>query len=158
MLDILSGALASAKAAGDIGKSLLTLRDEEKIRASVYELRSSLMELQQHVLDAKEEQLRLLNRIAELETRLADKAAQEEQRARYQLHRFEGGGFAYVLRPELQGDEPEHYLCSNCYAHGQYIILQPAGSNLWTGYKCPQCETVIELASSPTARPFMEIY
>jgi hypothetical protein len=157
MLDMLSGALASAKTASEMGKTILELRDGEKIRAAVFELRSQLMELQQHVLDAKEEQLRLLERNAELETRLADKAAEDQLRARYRLLQLDGGSFAYVLRHESHGDEPLHYLCATCYVDHRHVILQPAGSNFWTGYKCPACETVITVTSRPTAGPSIDI-
>ena len=139
----MAAALASMKTATDIATALLRFKTDAAVQSQAVDLTGALLQVQQQLLGAQMEQMSQSKRIYELETLLAKRAAQEEQRARYQLHQFKGGSFAFALRPELSGEEPAHYLCSYCYAKDQLVILQPAGSTYWTGYKCPGCETTI---------------
>lgn len=140
MLDMLSSALASAKTASEMGKSLLTLRDEEKIRAAVFDLRRELADLLDQVLNAKEEQLRLLGRVAELEQERSDRSEKARLRARYERHQFETGHVAYRLKTEHQTEEPEHFICSNCLERdGSLITLHGKNRSL----HCPSCKTQI---------------
>lgn len=140
---MLSGALASAKTASEMGKTLLELRDGEKIRAAVFELRSQLMDLQERVLRASEEQIVLMGRVAELEQELADKGERALKRARYERHQFEATGYvAYRLKAEYRSEEPEHYLCSNCLEKGDSQMTLHGKDNVLS---CPACKTSIRV-------------
>ena len=147
MLDIFSGALASAKTASEMGKTILELRDGEKIRAAVFDLRTQLMDLQERMLIAKEEQMRLLVRVAELEQERSEKGEQAKKRARYERHQFEvTGHVAYRLRAEFRTEEPDHYLCSNCLEKDDaYITLHGRDKVL----SCPACNTSIRVIPPP---------
>lgn len=146
MLDMLSGALASARAATDMSKSLLALRDEEKIRAAVSDLRLQLVDLMDHVVQAKEEQLQLLAKVDALERELSANNKKREKLQRYQLHQFETGYVAYKLREECKGEEPEHYLCSNCLEKSD-VLITLHGKN--QGLHCPACNTTIRATPAP---------
>lgn len=154
MLDMLSGALASAKTASEMGKGLLELRDAEKVRAAVFELRNQLMDLQERMLDAKEEQMRLLSRVAELENELTAKNEIASRRDRYERHQFEQTGhYAYALRKEFREDDKIHYLCSVCYEKGDLITLHGT-----TGLSCPACKYCIRATPAPKLNPRRRYY
>ncbi|MCQ4242404.1 hypothetical protein [Stutzerimonas stutzeri] len=148
MLDMLSGALASAKTASEMGKTILELRDGEKIRAAVFDLRSQLMDLQERMLRASEEQMLLLGRVAELEQALADKGERALKRARYDRYQFEATGFmAYRLKAEYRTEELDHYLCSNCLEKDDSYMTLHGKDQVLT---CPACKTSIR--ATPAAK------
>lgn len=147
MLDMLSGALASAKTASEMGKTILELRDGEKIRSAVFELRSQLMDLQERMLRASEEQMMLLGRVAELEQQLSEKGERAMRRARYERHQFEATGcVAYRLRAEFRAEEPDHYLCSNCLEKDDSLMTLHGKEQVLT---CPACQTSIRATPAP---------
>lgn len=143
MIDWFAGAVASMSAAKDISQSLVTLRDGEMIRSKVFELTNSLMELQQQLMNAQVEQMNLVKQVGELQTALSNAQSREDSRTRYQLHQFPMGNFAYALKPEFQGSEPEHFLCSNCFDKGDKVTLQKAFGMGWAGFECPRCKTKV---------------
>ena len=144
MFEWFSTAVASANAAKEISKSLITLRDEEMIRSRVFDLTNSLMDLQQQMMQAQVEQMELVRKVTELEQRnhaLQKQAALESQ---YELHQFPTGKFAYRQKPDQQGDQPEHFLCSKCFERGvKSTMHQTKGSYTSTLY-CPECKEVID--------------
>lgn len=143
MLDWFTAGVASAQTAADIAKSLLTLRGEEAVRSRVFDLTQSLMELQQQLMTAQLEQMALVKRVGELESTLGKANARADAESKYQRHTFETNSFAYKLKPEFQGEQLEHYLCSNCFENGEMVTLQPAGGLGWKGLRCPRCEKPI---------------
>jgi hypothetical protein len=149
MFEWFSTAVASANAAKEISKSLITLRDEEMIRSRVFDLTNNLMDLQQQMMQAQVEQMELVKKVADLEAALQRATRQDEERGRYQLHKFPKGDVAYVLRPEFQLEEPEHYLCSNCFEKGERVTLHSASGWGWAGLKCPRCSTQVKMRDAP---------
>ncbi|MFL9810001.1 hypothetical protein EQ845_10690 [Pseudomonas putida] len=145
MFEWFSTAVASANAAKEISKSLITLRDEGMIRSRVFDLTNSLMELQQQMMQAQVEQMELVRRVAELEQALQAAAQSSDVRQRYELHKFPNGSFAYTLKSEFKDQEPEHYACSNCFEKGERVTLQRAAGTGWKGLRCPRCEKPIVL-------------
>lgn len=138
MFEWFATAVASANAAKEISQSLMTLRDEEMIRSRVFDLTSSLMELQQQLMQAQLEQMDLVKRVGELESQLHQAKKVDDLNDRYELRRFEATGHvAYALKAEYVGSEPEHYLCSRCFENGKRITLR--GQNQ---LKCPECTTI----------------
>ena len=143
MIEWFSTAVASANAVKDISQSLVTLRDEEKIRGRVFDLTSALMELQQQLMNAQVAQMALVDEIRELKNRLADTTQQADGLARYKLHKFPTGAFAYVLKPEFTSDEPPHFLCSKCFENKLRITLHQVRGGT---FRCPECKQLITAA------------
>ncbi|WHS58635.1 hypothetical protein [Pseudomonas sp. G2-4] len=139
MIDWIAAAFTSTKTAGDIAKSLMTLRDEESVRSRVFELTSSLMDLQGQLLSAQSEQTTLINRIHALEVDILKFQRWDEEKARYQLHQFPSGALAFQIKPECQSTEPMHYLCALCIERAEKSVMQPCGA----GLKCHSCAAVI---------------
>lgn len=139
MIDIFSSALASAKTASDMGKTILELRDGEKVRAAVFELRTQLMDLQERMLNAKEEQMRLLEKVAHLETQLNEAKSEAIERDRYERFQFPTGYFAYALKEEYKGRGPTYFLCTKCYESGKQVTMHQWEAHLW----CPECRVTI---------------
>ncbi|MFW9266497.1 hypothetical protein ACLK1G_04790 [Pseudomonas sp. NR3] len=143
MIEWFSAAVSSANAAKEITQSFLILREEEAIRSRVYELTSSLMELQQQMMNAQVQQMELIRRVAELESDLSQARSQADERAKYVLYKFPQGVYAYTLREDLRDEAPEHYLCSNCFEKGDRVTLQSTSQGWESGYTCPRCAMFI---------------
>ena len=94
-------------------------------------------------------QAELAERIRELEEKVAGFETWNAEKQRYELKPF-GHGFAYMLKPEMQGSEPQHQLCPNCYSRGKKSFLAKVPSNqarvalgMGNTFMCPECKTEI---------------
>ena len=132
--------VGALKAAFDLAKGLKDLDDAARRNAAV-------IELQEKILGAQTAQAALIERIGELEKKVASFEAWDAQKQRYQLKDFGGSTFAYELKPEEVGGEPAHRICPNCYQQKHTSILQ---FQFRTGggqdkYGCPACKTEFDL-------------
>jgi len=139
MMDWVMGAYSGIKAATDITQSMLTLKTDAAVQSKVIELNGVLLSLQGQLNSAQLEQSGLNDRIRALESDISKFQRWDEEKARYKLHQFPSGAFAYLIKPESKGDEPSHYLCALCTERAIKVMLQPYGA----GLKCNSCEAVI---------------
>lgn len=123
-LAAISSAATGLQAAGQIIKSLVSLKIGADVQAKVIELQAVIFAAQGDALTAQSEQFALAQRVRDLEAEVAQAKAWEAQKERYELKEFPTGVFAYVLKPEAGGTEPPHRICPNCYEDGHKSILQ----------------------------------
>src|SRR3954470_12761414 len=116
-MTMITGGLASLKAAKDIAEGLVNLRDTAKFQGAV-------VELQGKILAAHADQFALLERVRELEAKMAQLEAWEAEKKRYKLTDYGSSTFAYELKAEAAEGEPMHRLCAACYQQGHKSILQ----------------------------------
>jgi hypothetical protein len=141
MMDWVAAAFTSAKTAGDIAKSLVTLRDEGLIRSRVMDLTGSLMDLQQQMMAGQLEQMALIKKIAELEDALNSMKAKQSVLDRYELRGVGPAKVVYALKAEFEATEPAHLCCTNCYDKGHRSVLKAMKQSGSTSMKfsCPDC-------------------
>lgn len=149
MFEWFAAGVSSAKTALEITKGLMTLRDAEMVRAKVFDLTSALTDLQQQLMTAQTEQMDLVQRLQAVQKDLELAQQQNGLRDQYSLHQFGTGNFAYRLNPEFQSEQPEHYLCSNCFEQGNRVTLQRHYTMYSIGLKCPRCEKYISTEVKP---------
>jgi cell division protein FtsB len=146
MIDWIAAAMTSTKAASDIAKSLLTLRDEEAVRSRVFDLTSSLMELQQQMMTAQREQMALIDEVADLKDALKSLQAKSSLLDRYELLGVGPGKVVYALTAEFKGTEPEHFCCTNCYDSGKRSVFRGSKPDQgWMRFVCPACKYGISI-------------
>lgn len=145
MIDWVAAAFTSAKAAGDIAKSLITLRDEDLVRGRVMDLTSTLMDLQQQMMQGQMEQIEMISKIAGLEEELRTARQKSDVLGRYELLALSPGKVVYALKQQFKDVEPEHFCCTNCYDTGRRSVLKPQNplGSTWVKYVCPACESAI---------------
>ncbi len=148
MIDIgsMAAVASSLKAAGDITKAAIGLRDAQALQAKIIELQGVILSAQSSALSAQASQFALLERVRELEKEIASLKAWESEKAHYELREISPGGFAYALKPQAQTGEPPHWLCAACYQRSHKAILQDSGrtpKNDESIYKCPDCKSTI---------------
>jgi len=115
----IGGALSATKAAFDLTKAFVDVRDATKVQAVKFELMGLLLQAQEAEAALIAEKRQLEERVRALETWNGEKQ-------RYELQNVgQGDGFAYGLKAEAQGSEPDHKLCAHCYEHGKKRLLQP---------------------------------
>jgi len=87
----------------------------------------AVVELMEKIITAKEQQTALLERIGELEKEVASFETWEAEKQRYELKEVPGHNkvLAYALKPEAQGSEASHWICTKCYQDRKASILQP---------------------------------
>jgi hypothetical protein len=135
------GALSATKAAFDLAKAFVDVRDATKVQAVKFELMGLLME-------AQEAQSALIAEKRELEERILQFETWSRETERYEMKDVGQGCIAYAVKPDAQGAEPAHSLCAHCYQRGRKSILTPfvipAGRAL--GLSCHACgsELVIQ--------------
>ena len=132
--------LGALKTAFDIAKGLKDIDDATRRNAAV-------IELQEKILAAREAQSTLLDRVSELEEKVASFETWDAEKQRYELKQLARGGaaLAYALKPEAQPSEPFHCICASCYQRRIKSILQFERSLAMYGseeqiLKCPVCE------------------
>jgi hypothetical protein len=139
----IASAVGSLNAAAQIAKGLLSLHDMQAVQSKVIELQGVILAAQSSALAAQSDQFTLLERVRELETKMAQLEAWETEKKRYALKDFGGNTFAYELKHEEARGEPMHRICPKCYAKGHKSILQSHGKNAVEQdlYQCTECKT-----------------
>lgn len=133
-LGIFKSLLDSAKGLKDINDA--TVRNAVSI------------ELQEKVLAAHAQQSTLIERVHELESRVAELEAWEGEKQQYELQRLPAGTFARAKKAGVSDSEPPHYICPNCYEDKKKLILQPSGRFLI----CHGCKDRIERELDTSSR------
>lgn len=157
MMDWVMGAYGGIKAATDITQSMLTLKTDAAVTTKVVELNGVLLGLQGQLNSAHAEHTALTGRIRDLEAEVAQFKRWEDEKQRYQLHRFPLGSLAYAIKPQVQGTEPAHYICSNCYESGVKSLLQACEDGWFQALKCHRCNALIRTEKSPDNGSFVEM-
>jgi hypothetical protein len=132
--------ISAIKSAFDIAKGLKDIDDAARRNAAI-------IELQEKILTAQQAQSELIEKIRELEHKVAVFENWETEKQRYALTDFGGGTFALVLKPDKANGEPVHRLCPTCYEKGQKSILQFEFVSSLSGrekWKCHACNSEFE--------------
>ena len=131
--ELISG-LGLFKTMLDVAKGMKNMNDAVVRNAAV-------IELQEHILTAQEQQIALVQEIRELKERVAEMEKWDADKERYKLKEFASGQFAYLLKEEVGSSEPAHMLCANCYNQNQKSILQTEVRNpgRHTVHFCQRC-------------------
>lgn len=106
------------KTAFDIAKGLKDIND-----ATVRN--GAIIELQEMILAAREQQSATLERISDLEKELARFENWETEKQRYELANVGRGAMAYRLKPAMADGQPLHCACANCFERREKSFLQP---------------------------------
>lgn len=124
------------KTAFDLAKGLKDINDATIRNGAV-------IELQEKILTAREQQAALLERVSELEKEVADLKAWDRDKEHYSLKEVDAGAFAYVPQPETDASRSSHWLCAHCYEDGKKSYLQSQGrtsDGKSTVYQCQRCK------------------
>jgi len=141
-----SAAVSGIKAAYDMARGVTKLTDDVNVKLATSDLIQALLDAQQHAVSAQQAQMELLQKIGELEAKLATVDDWKVTKARYVLHQFPAGAQAYVLREAHSGDEPYHRLCANCFEKGEKSILQTINkANGGERVECQRCDSKLTL-------------
>jgi hypothetical protein len=128
--------LSAFKAMFDMAKALKDMNDAAIRNGAV-------IELQEQILSAQQQQATLIERIGELEKEMAAFETWSAEKQRYDLKRYDPGVFFYSLKPEEAAGETSHHLCTKCYQEGKKSIIHRTGKMMVNEptHFCPQCRT-----------------
>jgi hypothetical protein len=123
MVDGIGLAITSIKSATEIVKGAIDLRDEKKINDALQEVNAKLLATQELMLAAYEERLAIHKRVEELEKMRMEIENWEREADRYSLKQLVPTVLVYALKEPVQGSEPVHYICPNCYNDRKKSLL-----------------------------------
>lgn len=145
-LGAITSAATALQTAGQIVKSLISLKVGADVQAKVIELQTVIVSAQGDALAAQSEQLTLLQRVRTLEAEVAQAKAWDAEKGRYQLTEFPTGVFAYVLKADAADGEPTHRVCATCFQEGHKSILQVIRREHGGEYvQCNRCKSTFLL-------------
>ena len=143
----ISGALNSINLTKNILETMIGLRDAAAFQQKRMELMGKVVEVQMSMSAALNEQTALTETISELKKRIADLEAWEAEKQNYELKALDRVSFVYASKQSMEGGEPPHWLCANCYTQGKKAILQIASEQVGglgdRGWQCPRCQAKI---------------
>ena len=117
----------------DIAKGLKNMNDATVRNAAV-------IELQEQILSAQEQQTALVERVSDLEKEMTRFETWETEKQRYKLEALPPGVHVYTLEEEMAAGEPTHHICQTCYQCGMKSILhQSAPNNGIYRLECKEC-------------------
>lgn len=130
--------ITGLRAALDLTKAMIGLRDAEAFRAKSIELQGIILETMDEAIKAREAHSAQIDRIGQLEKEVARLKAWDGEKEKYQLKRVGISGLVRMLKPDERGSEDPHWLCPNCFEHGEKSYFQkgPAGHL----FICPSCK------------------
>jgi hypothetical protein len=136
--------LSALKTAFDLAKGLKDINDAT-IR------NGAIIELQEKILAAREQQSALLDRVGALEAEVARFETWDTEKQRYELKDIGDGAVAYMLKANARGAEPPHWLCPTCYSDGKKAFYQPTGAFVLrrSVYECQECQGKISIGGAP---------
>lgn len=130
------GGLNGLKAAIDITKALVDVRDAAKLAAVRVELLG-------HLIETQEAQLALIAEKRELAERVRQLEDWDREAEGYELADIGNGCLAYVKKSDGNGIETPHSLCPNCYHQRRKSFLVPYAIDVGRAQamQCHACKT-----------------
>lgn len=129
-ISAIAGLTASLRAAVEIMKAMNDISDANLIPAKSFELTREIMSAQAYALALQSEQFDLLQSKRDLEEEIARLKAWSTEKYRYELKDVAPGAVAYVVKAKMQGSEPVHWICANCFQNGKKRFLSGSHSDL----------------------------
>ena len=141
----IAAAITSSKAALDIAKAMVGLRDAEAMRTKTIELQGLILEFINKAIEVREAQSAQLNAISALEAEITRLKAWDAEKQQYELKPAGHGGVAFMLKPEARGGKAPHWLCPTCFEAGKKSFFQPAvaAAGFAARVECKTCKSVI---------------
>ena len=131
-VDFLAG-IGAFRSMYDAAKALKEMNDATVRNTAV-------IELQEKILSAREEQEALLRRVDELETELVALKSWQAEKERYVLVPLAPNVVAYQEKTDLRDRAPPHYLCPNCFSQNKKSFAQQTvRGNALDRYRCNTC-------------------
>lgn len=137
----------------DIAKGLQSLSVSTEVREKTSALLDAVVDARFKLLEASDSQTALLNRIKELERKIASFEDWNSEKERYQLQAVDLGAYAYMHKPGMEGSEPAVWLCQKCFEDRHKSVLQCQGKVMQAGglhglkfaWNCGRCKSGIEV-------------
>lgn len=143
MTGISEGAAAFGvlKSAYEFVRDLRKSNDPATLRAGVEELTDRLLAAREDALRVAQDFDALAADNQKLRDELKKRQTWEQEASRYRLAEIFPSNYAYALRAEKRGDDPDHMVCAVCFKAEKISILQKLGhANL----KCHTCGMAIQ--------------
>jgi hypothetical protein len=139
MIEYLPSALASLQSALGLGKAIMDVKDVAESQTKLIEFNGAIIDAQQKIMSAQQEQASLLRQIEDLKEELASQNRFSEDTANYSRTEFAPGIFA-VIDSDFDGKLVNaHKYCCSCFEKQCKSTLQQfnisVGRNI--GLKCP---------------------
>jgi hypothetical protein len=147
MIAELTMGLQSLNAMTELLKVLNAASTQTQINEVKLGLQEGLLAAQRALFAAQEAQTADAAVIRDLEEQIVRLKDWEAERQRYQLTAIDRGAFAYMQKPGMDGGEPPHWLCTNCFEQGKRSLLQSRGGSvrdgphgIQTAWGCNACD------------------
>jgi hypothetical protein len=119
----IAAAINSVRATFDLAKAAIGLRDAEAFRTKSVELNGFILQALEKAIAAREAEAEQLQRIRTLEAELTRLKEWDAEKQKYELKKLWTGAMAFMLKTEVRGTEPPHWLCPQCYSDAQKAFL-----------------------------------
>jgi hypothetical protein len=147
-LSAIGAALASFNTLKNIAQTMIGLHDTKALQTKVIEFNNAIIDTQAKIVLVQEERTALEKRVGDLEKELTYIKAWNPEN--YELKATHGGGLVWSLKPDAQGPETPHQICTKCYEEGKRSFLQPKGRSghevhigIPAKLYCPACKSEI---------------
>ena len=140
MLAEIATGLSSLKTAGDILKAFNGVKTDIATQKIQLDLQRAMGDAQAGLLAAQDAQAALTGKISKLEDEIARLKNWDADKQRYELKRYYPGSLTYTVKPGMDGGEPTHHLCANCYQGSKKSILQ-ATTEIQMRYRIHVCHS-----------------
>jgi hypothetical protein len=147
--------ITSLRAAADIVKAMIGLRDAEAFRAKSIEMQTVILESLNEAIEAREAYSAQADRIRVLEEEVARLKAWDAEKQRYELKAVGPGAVVYVLKPEARGSNPPYWLCPTCFHQGKRTFFQNEMNMVLRRltFTCPACQLTLAATQDVTKWP-----
>lgn len=120
----ISNMVSGLQSAYGLVKDIADLEQAHAIKSQLGDLLDQVLTARQNAVLVQERESALLREIDDLKKQISQMETWDAEKQRYHLQAVDSGAFAYVLKPEMQGDEAPHWLCANCFEKRQKGYLQ----------------------------------
>ena len=146
-------AAQSARVLTELMKAGVDLHVTNQMITALSKVNQDLMNAQTAALKSLDEQMKLTQKVHELEEQLAAAARWEVVSQQYKLREIVPEVFVYEYVRTSGDSDPLHFACPNCFERRERSILQLANAmEQGKRYRCPQCQTEI-YARNPDYKP-----
>ena len=142
-------ALSTLKILKDLTKTIIDSKRLIAVRKQAIESQAAIIELQNTMIGMQSQYQALLQEKDQLKKQLAEIERWETEADKYYLEQIEPGVFAYALDPDMEPNEPEHWLCTQYENKQKSILVRTGADTKGIVYLCFRCQNSIRVHRNP---------